>query len=270
VSERRAAVLVIDADKQFRTGLTRVLHRAGLAVVEAASGEEGLQAAESDTPAAVILEVSLPDIDGLEVCRALRDRFGQNLPLVVVAGTRVEAHDRIAAFLIGADDYLVKPVDPAELMIRLRRLLERARESGRNTRRNGTAGLTVRESEILGLLARGMDAAEIARELVISPKTVSSHLQRVMAKLGVHSRAQAVAEAYRLGLVNSTDFEAHALLREPETVDKAAPEVLLDVSVEQVADADLLGHQAAKPLRRVRHVRAAELQPGGVRDDVGP
>jgi DNA-binding NarL/FixJ family response regulator len=218
VSGRRAAVLIIDANRQSRAAIARALERTGLATVEAASGEEGLATAKLEQPAAVVLEVSLPDIDGLEVCRELRDRFGHNLPLVVVAGTRVEAHDRIAAFLLGADYYLVKPVDPAELLARLRRLLERSRESDRDARRDRTPGLTVRESEILGLLARGMDAPTIARELVISPKTVSSHLQRVMAKLGVHSRAQAVAEAYRLHLVNSNDFEAHTLPREAETI----------------------------------------------------
>ena len=218
MNDRGAAVLIIDADTQFREAIVRVLDRAGLATAEAGSGQDGLELADLEQPAAVILEVSLPDIDGLEVCRELRDRFGQNLPLVVVAGTRVESHDRIAAFLIGADDYLAKPVDPAELLARLRRLFQRSGESERRTRDDRTMGLTVRENEILRLLARGMDAPAIARELVISPKTVSSHLQRVMAKLGVHSRAQAVAEAYRLHLVNSNDFEAHALEREPETV----------------------------------------------------
>ena len=76
-------------------------------------------------------------------------------------------------------------------------------------RRNGN-GLSPREVEVLRLLADGHNAAAIAERLVITRKTVASHLQRVMAKLGVHSRAQAVAEAYRLGVVNG-EFQGHAL-----------------------------------------------------------
>jgi DNA-binding CsgD family transcriptional regulator len=67
------------------------------------------------------------------------------------------------------------------------------------------AGLTPRELEVLRLIARGRTPGEIAEQLVISPKTVSSHLQRILAKMGVHSRLQAVARAYELGLVAARD-----------------------------------------------------------------
>ena len=81
-------------------------------------GEEALAAAVVERPAAVVLEVDLPDVDGFEVCRELRDRFGDRLPIVLVSGTRVSSHDRVAGLLIGADDYLVKPVDADELLVR--------------------------------------------------------------------------------------------------------------------------------------------------------
>ena len=165
-------------------------------------GEEALAAAVVERPAAVVLEVDLPDVDGFEVCRELRDRFGDRLPIVLVSGTRASSHDRVAGLLIGADDYLVKPVDADELLVRLRRLLTRV--AGPPEGRSDAAardGLSPREVEVLRLLAHGLSAAAIAERLVISRKTVSTHLQHVMAKLGVHSRAQAVAEAYRLGLV---------------------------------------------------------------------
>ena len=71
-------------------------------------------------------------------------------------------------------------------------------------RTNATDDLTPREVEVLSLLARGLDPTEIANKLVISPKTVASHLQSVMAKLGVHSRAHAVARAYAEGLIASS------------------------------------------------------------------
>ena len=201
VAERVRAVLIVDEDPDVRTRVGRALLRAGFQLRECVEGEEALAAAVVERPAAVVLEVDLPDVDGFEVCRELRDRFGDRLPIVLVSGTRVTSHDRVAGLLVGADDYLVKPVNADELLVRLRRLLTRA--AGPPEGRSDAAardGLSPRELEVLRLLARGLSAATIAERLVISPKTVSTHLQHVMAKLGVHSRAQAVAEAYRLGL----------------------------------------------------------------------
>jgi len=201
-------VLVADGDGAFRERVVNVLRRAGLSAAGARGGEEALELAAS-RPGAVVLEVELPDMDGFEVCHELRQRHGDDLPVIMVSAERVTTHDRIAGLLIGADDYLVKPVNDDELLARLRRLLVRTGASN-GTQPNGTEqanGLSPREAEVLRLLAQGVAADSIADRLVISQKTVSSHLQHVMGKLGVHTRAQAVAEAYRIGLVG--DFEAH-------------------------------------------------------------
>lgn len=200
---RAEPVLIVDGDAAVRRQIARVCKRGGLAVREVASGEEALEAA-SVAPAAVVLEVDLPDVDGFELCRELRERHGNDLPLILVSAERVSAHDRVAGLLIGADEYLVKPVNGDELLVRLRRLLARSRSSSARTaeRRDG---LSPRELEVVRLLAAGLTATAIAERLVISRKTVSSHLQRVMAKLGVHTRAQLVAEAYRLGLVGDAE-----------------------------------------------------------------
>src|SRR5436189_259784 len=87
---------------------------------------------------------------------------------------------RRAAVLVGGDDYLVKPADPDELLARLRRLLERAG----TWRKPQTSDLSEREVEVLQLVAEGWPPAEVASKLVISRKTVSSHMQRILTKLG--------------------------------------------------------------------------------------
>jgi DNA-binding NarL/FixJ family response regulator len=102
---------------------------------------------------------------------------------------------------------LVKPIDPAELVARVRRSLRRsgalAATGNGNGRHQADPNLSPREREILALLAEGQTKREIAAELVISPKTVGTHIQHVLAKLGVHSRAQAIARAYHDGLVRA-------------------------------------------------------------------
>jgi DNA-binding NarL/FixJ family response regulator len=197
------AVLIVDDDANFRRMVAHVLARAGMPSVQAPNGEEALKLAASSRPNAVLLDVGLPDIDGFEVCRELRDLFGDGLPVLFVSGERVEAHDRSAGLLLGGDDYLVKPVDPDELLARIRRAIARSQNGRRERREERRDDLTPREVEVLLLLARGLDPTEIANQLVISPKTVASHLQSVMSKLGVHSRAHAVARAYEDGLIAS-------------------------------------------------------------------
>jgi len=196
-------ILIADSDADCRGLIAAQLERIGCTPYEAATGPEALALAESVQPALVILDVSLPGITGYEVCHELRDRFGADLPLVFVSGARVEALDRVAGLLIGADDYIVKPFDPDELLGRVRALLRRSNGRGEPPENDDSplATLTGREREVLALLAQGRTQGEIALELVISSKTVATHIQRVLSKLGVHSRAQAVTLAHRYGLV---------------------------------------------------------------------
>lgn len=190
-------VLVVDDDPQFRTYLRGVLEDGAYSVVEAADGVAALASVRASRPAAVLLDVNMPRLSGYEVCRSLREEHGPALPVMFVSGERTESFDRVAGLMIGADDYLVKPFAADELLARLRCML---RPAGRAESAPST--LTRRELQVLELLADGLDQAEIAARLVISPKTVGTHIERILAKLGAHSRAEAVAFAYRLRLVS--------------------------------------------------------------------
>jgi DNA-binding NarL/FixJ family response regulator len=202
-------VLVVDNDPLFRATVRELLERAGFDVLEADGGEVALAAASRRKPDLVLLDVCLPGASGYEVCRELRDRFGETLGIIFVSGEKIDSIDRVSGLLLGADDYVVKPFDPDELLARVRTVVRRVagpRESLIGTR-HATGGpgadteLTPRELEVLELLAEGLTQKQIARELVISPRTVGTHIQNLLGKLDVHSRAQAVALAHREGLV---------------------------------------------------------------------
>jgi DNA-binding NarL/FixJ family response regulator len=102
----------------------------------------------------------------------------------------------VSGLLLGADDYVVKPFAPDELLARVRRLLARSAD----TNETRSFDLTAREVQVLSQLAAGHDQARIAEDFVISEKTVATHIQHILAKLGVHSRAEAVAFAHRHGI----------------------------------------------------------------------
>ena len=192
-------ILIVDDDAVFRELIGTLIGRIGYLTVEASSGEDALEQALAERPSLVVLDVDVPGVSGYEVCRELRDAYGPSLPIVFVSGTRIDRLDVVGGLLVGADDYLVKPVDPDELLARVRTHLARSAPSAPAP--DGTAPkLTEREREILSLLATGLDQRAIASELVISSKTVGTHIQRILAKLGVGSRAQAVAFAHRHGL----------------------------------------------------------------------
>jgi DNA-binding NarL/FixJ family response regulator len=197
-------ILVTDPDKSERALAADALRRAGYSIVEAKSGEEAVEIARRERPRVVVLEVSLPGICGYEVCRALKEEFGEDIAIVFVSATRKEPQDRVGGLLLGADDYLAKPFAGDELAARVRRLGERAVAFDPEV----TSGLTPREREVFALLAQGHDQGEIASNLFISPKTVGAHIEHILGKLGVRSRAQAVALAYRRNLVDKQPFRS--------------------------------------------------------------
>src|ERR1035441_5681428 len=121
-------VLVVDDDRAVREALRRVLTLAGYEVKSADGGTEAIEAVVQAVPDAVVLDVGMPDVDGLEVCERLR-MLGNRVPILMLTA-RVEISDRVAGLDAGADDYLVKPFDVEELKARLRALLRRTGPEG--------------------------------------------------------------------------------------------------------------------------------------------
>jgi DNA-binding NarL/FixJ family response regulator len=188
-----SSTLVVDGDTDSRAAVARALERAGYPTRQAATGEEALEAVSRQLPGLVIMETHLPGASGYEICRELRERYGDDLPIIFVSGTRTDETDRVAGLLLGADDYLPKPIQFDHLLARVRRLTAHAAPVALPV----ASLLTPREREVLGLLAEGLGQIDIANRLVIRPKTVAKHIERILSKLGVRSRAQAVALALR-------------------------------------------------------------------------
>lgn len=116
-------ILVIDDSDTDRLLVTTVLRNEGYQVLEAANGEKGLELLESAEPQLIILDLIMPGIDGLEVCRRVRAR--RDLPIIMLTAKQEEI-DKVVGLEIGADDYLGKPFGPRELVARVRAMLRRA------------------------------------------------------------------------------------------------------------------------------------------------
>jgi DNA-binding NarL/FixJ family response regulator len=188
-------ILIVDDDAPMRALVAAIVEEAGYTTLCVECGEAALLAASRSPISAALLDVNLVGLSGYEVCHELRRRYGVGLPIIFISGERTESFDRAAGMLLGADDYLTKPFAPAELVGCVNAAIERTRAEGRR------GPLTVREHEVLELLASGLAQGAIAAQLEISPRTVATHIERILAKLGARSRAQAVALAYRDALV---------------------------------------------------------------------
>ena len=218
---RRPAVrvLLVDDDQLMRAGLRAVLSSdAGIEVVgEAATGRAAVARVAALRPDLVLMDVRMPDLDGIA---ATREVLATSPDVKVVILTTFEQDDYIfGALSAGASGFLLKRTSPEELLAAIhtvaagdsllspsvtRIVLERlARQPAPRVAGSAVAHLTPREREVLGLVARGLSNGEIAAALVIEESTVKTHVKRILGKLGLRDRIQAVIFAYESGITRA-------------------------------------------------------------------
>ncbi|GAA4742565.1 response regulator transcription factor [Modestobacter marinus] len=211
-------VVLVDDQAMVRTGLRMVLAaEPDLEVVgEAADGAEGVRVVAELRPDVVLMDVRMPGVDGLEAARRI---LAQQLPTRVVVLTTFDQDEYVAAALrAGVSGFLLKVAPPEDLVAAVRtvaagqglldpavtlRVIESfaAAPAPDPVRAGQLAQLTERETDVLELLATGLSNAEIAGRLYLGEATVKTHVSRVLLKLGLRDRVQAVAFAYESGLV---------------------------------------------------------------------
>ncbi|MGC4746805.1 response regulator [Micromonospora sp. DT201] len=215
-----AALRVVVADDQalVRAGFRMILTADGIDVVaEATTGVEAVDAVHRHRPDVVLMDIRMPDMDGLAAARQILTGVGE-APRIIMLTTFDLDQYVYAALTAGASGFLLKDVTPEQLVaaVRLvrsgdallapaitRRLVQRfaKRDTDPPAIHRDLSALTPRELEVLGLLAQGLSNAELAGRLHLSEATVKTHVARILAKLGLRDRVQAVVVAYRTGLV---------------------------------------------------------------------
>lgn len=208
-------VLIVDDHPLFRSGLKAALESTGGTdvVAEAATAAEALEAVARQIPDVVVMDLALPDASGIDVTRQLT-ALHPGLPVLMLTMSDDDG-SLLAALQAGARGYLVKGAGAGEVLHAVRtvaaggavfgpqtaeRLTALLREGRRHDAEQLFPALTAREAEVLELIARGLDNHRIARQLVLSEKTVRNHVTHIFDKLQVTTRAEAVARARDAGL----------------------------------------------------------------------
>jgi DNA-binding NarL/FixJ family response regulator len=214
-------IILVDDQELVRTGFRMVLDaQPDMTVVgEAADGLEAVQAARAHQADVMIMDARMPRLDGVAATRQIRQ--AGDLPRVLMLTTFDLDEYAFAALKAGASGFLLKDVPPEELLFAIRavhsgdavvapsttrRLIDRFAPlfpAGDSPPPPNLACLTAREREVLANVALGLSNAEIAQRLFVSEATVKTHVGRVLAKLGLRDRVQAVVYAYETGLVKA-------------------------------------------------------------------
>jgi RNA polymerase sigma factor (sigma-70 family) len=212
-------VVIADDQALVRTGFRMILTADGIEVVaEAADGAEAVAAVRRTRPDAVLMDIRMPRMDGLEATRRILAGGASETRVLILTTYDLDQYV-YAALTAGASGFLLKDVTPEHLVAALRlvrsgdallapaitrRLIERfaRRDEAKAALHRDLSELTPRELEVLRLLATGLTNAELADRLTLSPTTVKTHVARILSKLGLRDRVQAVVVAYETGLVS--------------------------------------------------------------------
>jgi DNA-binding NarL/FixJ family response regulator len=211
--------VIADDQSLVRTGFGMILAADGIEVVaEAATGVEAVSAVRRTRPDVVLMDIRMPQMDGLEATRQILTGGGDETRVIILTTYDLD-HYVYGALTAGASGFLLKDVTPEYLVaaVRLvrsgdallapaitRRLIERFahRDEMSATLHRDLSELTPRELEVLRLLATGLSNAELATRLTLSAATVKTHVARILSKLDLRDRVQAVVLAYETGLIS--------------------------------------------------------------------
>ncbi|MBR1227841.1 response regulator transcription factor [Bradyrhizobium sp. AUGA SZCCT0176] len=202
-------VYVVDDDASFRTAIARRLKFAGYDVETYASAQQLLdRLPASEKPGCILLDVKLPGLNGLELQSRLIE-LRSILPIVFVTG-HADTPTIVQAIKAGAEDFLTKPASSEQLLAAIERALARyelarSQRGALDTALAHLATLTPRERQVFDSIVRGKINKEIARELGTTERTVKAHRHEVMEKMQVHSLAELVSSAERLGLIGRNE-----------------------------------------------------------------
>jgi FixJ family two-component response regulator len=199
-------VHVVDDDASFRTAIERRLKHAGYEVETHSSAQHLLDRQPgADKPGCILLDAQMPGLNGLELQDRLNE-LGSILPIVFVTG-HSDISTTVRAIKAGAEDFLTKPIPSEQMIDAIERALARC-EALRSQRSKldsifaHLATLTPRERQVFDLIVRGKINKQIATELGTTERTVKAHRHEVMEKMQVHSLAELVSSAERLGLLD--------------------------------------------------------------------
>jgi NarL family two-component system response regulator LiaR len=212
MNDTQIKVLVVDDHPITRAGLTLFLkaHSDLLLVGEASSGEDAVAFCEEEVPDVILMDLKLPKMDGVSAMQAIRETNPQVQVIMLTSYPQPNLVER--AVQTGAAGYLLKSVNAQELVEAIRSahqghsvLAQEAAEAlvwAMRQQSSHDNDLTGREKEVLALLVQGLSNAQIAERLIVSRATVKFHMGRILTKLGVSSRAEAITVAWQRHLVS--------------------------------------------------------------------